>query len=457
LDLLSGGCLDRKAGALPLRVADVEPTGFKSAGAQEANGVVGVDAVRAATVRHDLAAPGQRGCNLFKGGKRSGPGTLDVASQKLVLRPHIEKQDTPACESVDELGCRELLDLLALPEIVVGENGDLGHVPRSDVPDCSPELGYPLAREGVVDPSPVPSRAGEAALREQPQMVRGSCHALARLARDRLDRPLTLGEQVDDLGPTPARERGGDGSECVEESSLGVCVGHIFKLSFEDTNVKKPRAHAEVRPRGRACLSGRRATFGTWEELERLAEELPPERRSLPILVAGTGLRPEEWLALERRDVDTKAGVLHVRRVYTDGRVREYGKQSRSIRRVPLRQRAVDALRVHPWRLDTPLVYPGDRGGYLNLHAWRRDEWYPALDGAGLPHRVPYAMRHTFASFAIAAGVSLFYLARIMGTSVEQIDRTYGHMLPESEDYLRGLLDAYDTSSSVSAATLLNG
>ena len=53
-------------------------------------------------------------------------------------------------------------------------------------------------------------------------------------------------------------------------------------------------------------------------------------------------------------------------------------------------------------------------------------------------------MRHTFASFAIAAGVSLFYLARLMGTSVEQIDRTYGHMLPDSELYLRGLLDEYD-------------
>jgi hypothetical protein len=25
-----------------------------------------------------------------------------------------------------------------------------------------------------------------------------------------------------------------------------------------------------------------------------------------------------------------------------------------------------------------------------------------------------------------------------------QIDATYGHLLPDSEDYLRGLLDAYD-------------
>jgi integrase len=36
----------------------------------------------------------------------------------------------------------------------------------------------------------------------------------------------------------------------------------------------------------------------------------------------------------------------------------------------------------------------------------------------------PYSLRHTFATFAIAAGVSLFELARFMGTSVEQIDKT---------------------------------
>jgi hypothetical protein len=60
-------------------------------------------------------------------------------------------------------------------------------------------------------------------------------------------------------------------------------------------------------------------------------------------------------------------------------------------------------------------------------------------------------MRHTFASFAIAAGISLFYLARVMGTSVEQIDRVYGHLLPDSEEYLRGLLDTYDDEAAEAA------
>ena len=66
----------------------------------------------------------------------------------------------------------------------------------------------------------------------------------------------------------------------------------------------------------------------------------------------------------------------------------------------------------------------------------------------GLPKLVPYAMRHTFASFAIAAGVSLFYSHEIMGTSIEQIDRTYGHLLPDSEEFLRRLLDTFDAGQS---------
>lgn len=184
--------------------------------------------------------------------------------------------------------------------------------------------------------------------------------------------------------------------------------------------------------------------FGSWDDITNLANELPPERRSLPILVVGTGLRPEEWLALERRDLDLNAGVLHVRRVFTDGRVKDYGKQQRSLRRIPLRRRVLQALAEHPWRIDTQLVYPGSRGNHLDLHNWRRTEWASALEAAGLPHRIPYSMRHTFASFAIAAGVSLFYLARLLGSSIAQVDKTYGHMLPDSEEYLRGLFDAFD-------------
>ena len=64
-----------------------------------------------------------------------------------------------------------------------------------------------------------------------------------------------------------------------------------------------------------------------------------------------------------------------------------------------------------------------------------------------------YDCRHTFASWAIAGGVQLFYLACIMGTSVAQIDASYGHLLPDSEEYLRGLLDTYDQKAARAGAS----
>ena len=42
----------------------------------------------------------------------------------------------------------------------------------------------------------------------------------------------------------------------------------------------------------------------TYPELEAIAAELSPPYRALPVFAAATGLRPEEWQALERRDVD---------------------------------------------------------------------------------------------------------------------------------------------------------
>jgi integrase len=168
----------------------------------------------------------------------------------------------------------------------------------------------------------------------------------------------------------------------------------------------------------------------TLDELDAIAAELSARYRPLPAFASSTGLRPEEWGAAERSDVDRHEAVLNVRRTISSGKVVELAKTSRSRRQVPLSPRAIAAVDELPARLHTRLLFPAPNGGLINLDNFRRREWAPAIEASGVqtPAR-PYDLRSTYASNQLAAGVTVFELARLMGTSVRMIEKHYGILL----------------------------
>ena len=95
----------------------------------------------------------------------------------------------------------------------------------------------------------------------------------------------------------------------------------------------------------------------------------------------------------------------------------------------------------------SPLVFPAARAGHVSLHQFRAREWIPSVKAAGFVEgkkatKRIYDCRHSYASFSLAAGISLFSLSRRMGTSVRMIDKTYGHLAHDSEQAIRARLDA---------------
>src|SRR5512133_3483427 len=183
--------------------------------------------------------------------------------------------------------------------------------------------------------------------------------------------------------------------------------------------------------------------FESWAELEAVAAHLAPRYGSMVIFAAATGLRPAEWLALERRDIDRDARVVYVHRSFTKGRLK-CTKTEASRRAVPLQAIALDAIKRQPSSPRSPLLSPAERGGYLDLHNFRNREWKPAQLAAGIePMRRVYDLRHTFATFALRAGISTFDLSRYMGASLTMIDRHYGHLARDGREHAIRLLDGY--------------
>jgi integrase len=123
--------------------------------------------------------------------------------------------------------------------------------------------------------------------------------------------------------------------------------------------------------------------FESWTELETLAAAIGPRYGPMILFAAATGLRPAEWIALEKRDVDRDERVVYVRRSFTRCELK-FPKTEASMRAVPLQARALDALDQIRDGNGSPLLFPGERGGYLDVHHFRPFQWRPAQKAAGI-------------------------------------------------------------------------
>jgi len=178
------------------------------------------------------------------------------------------------------------------------------------------------------------------------------------------------------------------------------------------------------------------------EAVGRLAGEMPSRYRAAVILLAGSGLRIGELLALTVADVDFLRRSLRVERQrLRDGQMGP-PKTPKSVRTVPLGQVALDELAAHL------AVYPSgerlftnDQGESLSYQAWKR-EFSRACARAGV-ELTTHGLRHFYASALIAGGASVKQVQAALGHASAVITlRTYAHLWPGDEDRTRAVSDA---------------
>jgi integrase len=251
-------------------------------------------------------------------------------------------------------------------------------------------------------------------------------------------------------------------------------VSAVLDFAVEQEYIRRNPAAAVQLPDEEAlgvdAFAGRALT---WREVTRIADEAAlssPLHGLLVRFLARTGLRAAELSGLRVRDYDR--GEITVEQTCTrDGKAADglrYGKPKSKTSRRRVRLGAdIDAevrdwLAAHPRRdePDAPLfpsrspggersarrtVDPFDWSRPVDPGTFRRRVFEPACVRAGIVGKVRlHDLRHTAGSLALASGVSLFAVSRMLGhSSTDFTARVYGHVLHASTERDAELFAAY--------------
>lgn len=170
-------------------------------------------------------------------------------------------------------------------------------------------------------------------------------------------------------------------------------------------------------------------------QVEELATKMG-EWRVLTLVLAYTGLRWGEAVALRARRIDLDRGRIEVVESVTRvGKALVEGPpKSHAHRSVPVPSFLVEELRPVLEELDEDdLVFESPIGGFLTSWTFRSkfDAARPIAD------MTPHDLRHTAASLAIQAGANVKAVQRMLGhaTATLTLDR-YGHLFDDDLDHL---------------------
>lgn len=199
-----------------------------------------------------------------------------------------------------------------------------------------------------------------------------------------------------------------------------------------DRGLIKTANPAKVRGGG-STNRAKKVKPATLEQLETIAAEVPEHYRLMVLLAAWCALRFGELAELRRGDVDTKSGVLHVRR----GVVRAAGetivkkpKSEAGVRDVAIPPHILPMVRehllAHAESGRDGLLFPAKGGGQLRPSTLYR-VFYPAREAAGRPDLRFHDLRHTGATLAAQTGATLAELMGRLGHSTPAAALRYQH------------------------------
>lgn len=198
--------------------------------------------------------------------------------------------------------------------------------------------------------------------------------------------------------------------------------------------------------------TSKRHVYLSADDVRRLAAE-SGEHAPLVLLLAYCGLRWGEAVALRVADVEFLRRRLTVSEnaVQLGTRHAVGPTKGRKSRSVPVPAFVLDELSVQcKGKAPGDLVFPGRDGGYLQRPKSSTGWFQAAVKKAKVQKITPHDLRHTCASLAVAAGVNVLALQRMLGhTSAKMTLDTYADLFDDDLDAVDVTLHARYSLESV--------
>lgn len=172
----------------------------------------------------------------------------------------------------------------------------------------------------------------------------------------------------------------------------------------------------------------------TAEQTKSLLAEIPAEHADLVFVLASTGLRISEALALRWDDLSVVDGRPHLTVTRS--------KTSAGERTIPLSPEAARRLMKRQASGGEGLMFPSRTGTLMDARNFRRYTFAPAAGRAGVPWATPHKLRHGMASLMAAQGLSAAAIAAHLGHADGGVLalRTYIHAELAPVDFVDGAL-----------------
>lgn len=187
------------------------------------------------------------------------------------------------------------------------------------------------------------------------------------------------------------------------------------------------------------------------ETVNELIQKLAEPSRSIASMLAMTGLRVGELLALRWQDIDLEKGLLSVNQTVYEGHFDE-PNTNRSKRRIPLGSLSVEILAASKRTESTPstLVFSARNGSPLSRRNLLNRQLKPAALALKLTGVNWHWFRHAHATFLDSTGAPIGTTQALLGHSSSEITRgTYIHSVPaDARQAVEGVERLFGTSGN---------